>query len=390
MNRLMQGFPARSEGQVTLANWRTPPFNQWAFHHVREIVPSADIPNDRRKVRELAWQPVDFDKLRIDPDSGEPLSFEAFLQETGTDGLVVLHRGRMIFERYANGMTPQTPHILMSVSKSMLGLLMGALVTRGELEPDREVAHYLPEVGATAYRGATLRHLLDMRAGIAFIEDYLATSGAIVEYRKATGWNPLAPGEQSSDLHSFYGTLVKADGQHGRPVHYISPNSDLLGWVIERASGSRYADLMSELLWKPIGAEYPAYITVDRLGAPRCAGGMCATARDLARVGQFMVENPTPWIDDIERNGDPKAWAAGDLAELFRGLPLRYRSKWYVLEGEAPLLFGYGIHGQFLFVDRRNEIVVAKFSSQALPTDPARIGLAMRAVSEIRKVLTHA
>ena len=387
----MQGVAPQPQGEVTLTNWRSAPFNHWAFHHVREIVPSADIAHERHRVKHLPLDPSsDMLELRIEPDSGEPLMLESFLRETDTDGMVVLHRGRMILERYGHGMTDETPHILMSVSKSMLGLLAGALVERRALEPQRQVTDLIPELAATAYKGATLRNLLDMRAGIAFNEDYLATTGPIVEYRKATGWNPLAPGDAPSDLHSFYSVLKGADGSHGGNLHYVSPNTDLLGWVIERATGRRYAELMSELLWKRIGAEYSAYITLDRLGAPRAAGGMCATLRDLARVGQFMIENPTPWLEDIERNGDPRAWAAGDLAAYFPGLPLRYRGKWYVLEGEAPLLFGYGIHGQFLFVDRRNQIVVAKLSSQGLPMDTARIGLMMRAVSEMRKFLSQA
>ena len=367
---------------ATLANWRSSPFNRWAFHHVRELLPSADIPNDRGRIRDLPSKTCEF-KLRIEPDAGEPLTLEAFLKETDTDGFVVLHRGRILFESYANGMTPQTPHILMSVSKSMLGLLFGLL----EFDPQAQVTDIVPELRNTAYRGATLRHLLDMRAGIAFDEDYLATSGAIVEYRKSTGWNPLGPGEAPSDLHSFYSRLTQSDGAHGGRFHYTSPNSDLIGWVIERASGRRYAELMSERLWKPIGAEYPAYITVDRLGAPRTAGGTCVTLRDLARVGLFMSENPNAWIDDIERNGDARAWAAGDLVPYYPGLPLRYRNFWYVLEGAAPLLFGMGIHGQNLFVDRRNELVIAKVSSQAVPLDAARMGLTMRAVSEIRNFL---
>lgn len=367
---------------ATLANWRSSPFNRWAFHHVRELLPSADIPNDWGRIRQLASRTCEF-KLRIEPDAGEPLTLEAFLKETDTDGFVVLHRGRILFESYANGMTPQTPHILMSVSKSMLGLLFGLL----ELDPQAQVTDIVPELKNTAYRGATLRHLLDMRAGIAFDEDYLASSGAIVEYRKSTGWNPLGPGEAPSDLHSFYSTLTQSDGAHGGRFHYTSPNSDLIGWVIERATARRYADLMSERLWKPIGAEYPAYVTGDRLGAPRTAGGMCVTLRDLARVGLFMSENRNAWIDDIERNGDAEAWTAGDLVQYYPGLPLRYRSFWYVLKGAAPLLFGMGIHGQNLFVDRRNELVIAKVSSQAVPLDAARMGLTMRAVSEIRKFL---
>lgn len=368
---------------VTLANWRTAPFNRWAFHHVRELIPSADIPSDPRRIRELERHARDID-VRVEPDSGEPLTLSQFLAETQTDGFVILHRGRLVAEHYGNGMTEETPHILMSVSKSMMGLLAGLI----GLDAERRVTDVLPELAGTAYQGATIRHLLDMRTGVAFDEDYLATSGPIVDYRKATGWNALAPDEEASDLHSFYKRLTRAEGAHGGRFHYVSPNSDLLGWVIERATGRRYADLVSEHVWKPVGAERSAYITVDRLGAPRCAGGMCTTLRDLARVGQWMIERRHAWIDDIERNGDRKAWDAGTLVEYFPGLPIRYRSQWYVLEGESPLIFAFGIHGQHLFIDRVNQLVIAKFSSQALPLDAARIALTLRAVSQLRKCLS--
>ena len=360
--------------QATLATWRTAPHSRWAFHHVRELVPSADIPNDPRTIRPLPGDLADF------------AQFRPFIEGTDTDGLLVLHRGRIAFEHYGNGMTDETPHILMSVSKSMLGLLLHLL----GLDPERRVSEVLPQLEATAYRGAKLRHLLDMRAGIAFNEDYLATSGPIIQYRKATGWNPLGPGESPSDLHSFYQVLKERDGEHGGRFHYVSPNTDLLGWVIEQATGRRYAELMSERVWKAAGAERSAYITVDRLGAPRCAGGMCATLRDLARVGQWMIEAQAGFLEDLETNGDAQAWAAGDLVQYYPGLPMRYRNHWYVLDGEAPLAFGMGIHGQNLFIDRANQIIIAKLSSQALPLDAARMALTMRAVSEMRKRLAHA
>lgn len=396
MIRLMHGFPPSPEGQVTLANWRASPFNRWAFHHVREIVPSADIPNDPPTALDLPRAPVDMTGLRIDREGRRALSLDEFFEETSGDGLVIVHHGRIAFERYANGMTAESPHILMSVSKSLLGLLAGVLTARHDLDPDRCVTDVVPEVASTAYRGATVRHLLDMRAGIAFDEDYLATSGPIVAYRKATGWNPLEPGEAPSDLRTFYQELTGSAGPHGGPFTYCSPNTDLLGWVIERATGERYADLVSALLWKPMGAARGAYITVDRLGAPRCAGGFCATTRDLARVGQLLIEDgarggtqvvPASWITDITRNGDPGAWAAGSFVAHYPGLPIRYRSQWYVLDGPAPLLFGMGIHGQELLVDRAHEIVVAKVSSGALPVDDERAALTMRAASGITAFL---
>ena len=399
MGRLMHGFPPAPDGQVTLANWRTSPFNQWAFHHVREIVPSADIPNDPANALDLPSDPVDMGKLQIALGGDRPVPFDNFLEETNTDGLVIVNHGHVVFERYANGMTAETPHILMSVSKSLLGLLAGVLTARGDLEPDLPVADVIPEVAGTAYNGATVRQLLDMRAAIDFDEDYLASSGPISAYRKAANWNPVEPGDDPSDLRSFYREMTKSAGPHGGPFNYVSPNTDLLGWAIERATGARYADLMSELIWKPMGAARSAYITVDRLGAPRCAGGVCVTVRDLARVGQLIVQGgsrggtqilPESWIDDIARNGDPDAWAAGSFVSYFGGLPIRYRSKWYVQDGEAPLLFGLGIHGQNLFVDRKHGIVLAKVSSQALPVDIGRIALTMRAVSQIREFLARA
>ena len=367
---------------TTLANWRAAPFNRWAFHHVRELIPTADIPNDPRRIRELPVEKRGLE-LRIDPDSGEPFNLEQFLAETQTDGFAVLHRGRLVAEHYGNGMTEEKPHILMSVSKSMLGLLISEI----GLDPRRRVVDFIPGMKDTAYRDATLRDLLDMRAGIVWDENYLATSGPIVEYRKATGWNPLGPGDAPSDLKSFY-VHLRQTAPHGGPVHYVSPNSDLLGWVVEQATGERYAELMGKRVWQKAGAERSAYITVDRLGASRCAGGMCATLRDLARVGQWLIEDRAGWLREIETGGDAQAWAAGDLAEVFRRLPMRYRSQWYVLDGAAPLVFGWGIHGQHLFIDRTNQIVIARFASQALPVDPARMALMLRAVSELRKTLS--
>ncbi len=365
--------------RATLANWRSAPFSRWAFHHVRELIPSADIPCAPDGVMALPGAPAQLD-------------LGGFMEQTDTDGLAVVHRGRLVFEHYAGGMTAEMPHILMSVSKSMLGLLAGALAGRGMLDPERPVIDVVPELARTAYRGASIRHLLDMRAGIAFDEDYLASAGPIVEYRKATGWNPLQAGDAPSDLHSFFPSLSSADGPHGGRFHYTSPNTDLLGWVIERATGRRYAELMSELVWKPLGASRSAYITVDRLGAPRCAGGMCVTLADLARVGQLLVEGgsrggreviPAAWIEDIAANGDANAWSAGEFVEIFCRLPMRYRSQWYVIDGRFPLLAAWGIHGQHLFVDRRREIVIAKLSSQSAPVDLERMALTLRTVPQI-------
>jgi len=308
----------------------------------------------------------------------------------------VVHRGHVLVEYYANGMGPATPHILMSVSKSMLGLLAGVLAERGVLDLEAPVQEYVPELKGSAFYDASVRQLLDMRSGLDFDEDYLATSGPIIAYRKATNWNPLEPGETPTDLRSFLPTLTASNTPHGGAFNYVSPCTDLLGWIIERAADRRYADLFSDYLWAPLGAGHNCYITVDHLGAPRCAGGMCMTAMDLARVGQLLVDGgrrgakqiaPEAWINDIATTGDPEAWLEGPFVAYFPGRAMHYRSQWYVERGDTEILSGFGIHGQHLFVDRAEQLVVAKFSSQALPLDGDAIRMTYRAIDAIRAML---
>ncbi|RMH14408.1 MAG: class C beta-lactamase-related serine hydrolase, partial [Gemmatimonadetes bacterium] len=265
MSSVMKGFPPAEADRATLANWRRRPWSAWAMHHVREIVPTAEIAHDPDDVWRLEpGGAPEFDAARV----------EAVMDETDSDAVAVIRDGRLEWEACRNGMTPAAPHILFSVSKSMTGLVAGTCVERGEIAEDDPVTKHVPELAGTVYEDANLRHLLDMRVGVRFDEDYLATSGPIIDYRYAANWNPVPPGVDPGDLRSFMSKLVERDGPHGRPHHYVSPNVDLMAWVMERASGLRFADLVSERLWRPLGAEGPGEITVDRIGGARAAGGM--------------------------------------------------------------------------------------------------------------------
>jgi CubicO group peptidase (beta-lactamase class C family) len=287
-------------------------------------------------------------------------------------------------------MTPRTSHILMSASKSIVGLIVGILRGNGQLYLDAPVSDLVPEIATTAYRGATLRHLLDMRTGVVFDESDLRA------YSAATNWDPVPDGARTTDLHAFFENMTAAFNPHGGPFRYVSANTDLLGWAIERATGKRFAELAAELLWNPLGAENDASITLDRKGAPRCTGGLSTTARDLARVGHLMMQGgrrgahqviPSEWIDDISQNGDRQAWKYGEFAQGFGGRSMSYRGGWYVIHDEPRTLFAMGIHGQNLFIDRANRLVIAKLSSQGSPIDYGAVALTHRAVPEFRRCL---
>ena len=155
-----------------------------------------------------------------------------FLIDNNVDGFIVLHNGAVVFEHYDHGLLPDSPHILFSVSKSMTAILTGILVDRGFLDPDSPITEYIPEVNSSAYETATVRHLLDMSVGISFDEDYENEAGDFARYRMATGWIPLTEPGAPDNLRSFLPTLKK-EGDHGVAFHYVSPNTDLLGWVLE-------------------------------------------------------------------------------------------------------------------------------------------------------------
>jgi CubicO group peptidase (beta-lactamase class C family) len=374
------------ETGANLANWRRLPQSHWAFGHVPQIVPSVAVANDPQRIAALERTPSPLRRLLLHP---------LVLRATATDAVVVLVDGWLAFEWYRHGNDEHTPHILMSATKAVVGLIAGSLERSGAIHTDAPVSSYLPELAPTAYARVTLRQLLDMRADIAFDDSDERA------YAHATGWDPPPPDAKPLGLHAFFANLTQAAGSapvHGGVFRYVSANTDLLGLALERATGKTFASLVSELLWKPMGAEHEAYVTVDGDGTPRCAGGLGVTARDFARLGQLLVDDgrrgrsavlPRALVDDLEAGGDRAAWRDGQWGTAFRsiGKTMSYRSGWYTLDDEPKLLFAMGIHGQNLFVDRANRIVVAKLSSWPKPIVNAAVWFTHLTARKLQKSL---
>src|SRR5258706_5839543 len=376
---LMDVFPPGPDRLVTLSNWRKAPFSAWGFRDVRRLLPTANIAASADAVG-LEMSLEEIGHVGFADHDGHPTTLRQALRATRTDAFVVLRRGRIAAEWYDNGMDATTPHIVFSVSKSICGPLGGILTGRGLPAPDDRVIDYVPELAPSVYAGCTIRHLLDMAVGIAFNEDYEDPKGDVVRYRHAGGWNPLPAGEPPIDLRSFLGQQ-KPDGQpHGGLFHYVSTNTDVLGWIYERACNQPYAEILSEHLWMPLGAERAGYITVDAHNAMRAAGGICVAPRDLARFGEMIRRRgvadgrqvvPGAWIDDINEGGDPEAWARSEMAEIFpKG---SYRNQWYRIDRNRRVLVAFGIHGQFIYIHPQAELVIVRMASEATPLDPDRV-----------------
>ncbi|WP_455273931.1 serine hydrolase domain-containing protein [Rhizobium herbae] len=354
---------------ITLANWRSAPFSQWAFQNVSEIVPSAVIPA-KGLSEESPLNLGGLEDLQVTGIAGAGQSLKEFLTASETDELVVMRDGRTVAEWSAGHSNPARPHIIFSVSKSLTALLAGILAGKGLLSFSKRVVDYVPEVAGSAYADASVQQLFDMEISVDFVEDYLDTSGGFDRYRRATGWNPDRPESPAPDLKGFICSIGKGGWQHGEKHAYRSPNTDLAGIVLERAAGGRLATLFSEHLWQAMGARSNAMITVDRVGTARAAGGMSATARDLALTGELVRKQgagliPQSFVDDLWTGGSRDAWKNGDQTTLFPDGS--YRNYWY--ETGAGELAAIGIHGQWIWVDPASQTVIVKLSSQALPVD---------------------
>jgi hypothetical protein len=276
--------PQRRPSQPTLANWQEPPHNRWAFQHVRELVPTARIRRAPGPVRRLAYADQEMDPRIAFSYEKENLTLEQLLADSFTDGFIVLHRGRVVFERYFNGMAPDMPHLLMSVSKSVTAAVAGALAGRAALDVRARVEVVVPELAGTSFAGASVQDLLDMRAGTKFNEDYADLDADVRTYERVYLWRPPVAGEppDPADATEYFGTLGN-DGTHGGPFRYRSILTDVLAWVLERAAGQRLNELVERELWQPMGAEFDADVTVDGHGNPMADGGISATLRDIGR-----------------------------------------------------------------------------------------------------------
>lgn len=371
---LMQGSPPPPDKRATLANWQRPPFNRWAFAHVRELIPTARIHRGDGPVYEFMHDLRDLDDFTFEHE-GRTWTWREMVNSTYTDGIVVVRDDAIIYEWYVEGFTPDHTHLLQSVSKSLTATLTGVLAGHGRLDPDDLVTGHVEELRGTALEGCTIQHLLDMRAGIRFTEDYDDPEADVCIFEPVALWGPRTRDDLPEHLYAYMTTL-QPQGEHGGAFDYRSILTDLLGWVCERAGGGRFADLFSEHIWSRIGAERDAEVTVDTGGAPLADGGICVTTRDLARFGWMHLNEgelggeqvvPAWWIQRLHR---PDEELARTYLESTEDQSMEmYHDKWWVWDSRRGIYSGYGIYGQQLLIHRPSRTVIAKHSTMPVAGD---------------------
>lgn len=379
-------------------NWQDASNIRWSFQHVDQVLPTTPISRGTGPVAELPVVLQDLGSVEVPKtEFSEARSVRSVIETSDTDAWMVMHKGTVLTEEYFSTMRPETEHLLMSVSKSLVGTVAGVLVGAGDLDPNRLVTDYVPELTSSGYAGATVRHILDMRSGIKFSENYLDPKSEVRQIEESIGWSESTPEGQPSGMYEFLTTL-EAKSEHGGVYEYRSCETDVLGWVCEKIAGESMQALMSRVLWSRIGAERDALIATDQYGVGMFDGGINTTLRDLARFG-FMYANrgvsltgeqvaPTSWIGDT-LTGDAdtrKAFADGpDDNRMPGGM---YRNQFWFPFPDSHAFLALGIHGQMIYMNPGASFVGVKLSSWGLPQDAGKLFPTIRAFDALAKAVS--
>lgn len=303
--------------------------------------------------------------------NGELITFGESLERAFTDGIIVLHKGKIVFERYYGFLNPEGTHAVMSVSKTLTGTLGAVLVSEGVLDENKEAAYYVPELKGSAFGNATIRELLDMTTALDYDEDYTNPNSRIWEFSLAGTPYPKPENYEGANGYREFLQTIEQKGVHGKKFAYRTVNTDALAWVISRACDKSVADLISERFWKPMGAHFEAYYQLDAMGVEFAGGGFNASLRDLAAFGE-MIRNdgffngkqivPKGLMNDIIENSKAEKFDKASYP-LLKGWA--YRNMWWVTKNNDRAFCARGVHGQTIFINPEAEMVIVRLASHS-------------------------
>ena len=311
-------------------------------------------------------KPFVFEKEDFElPDSyefeGEQLNLIEGLNHFHTDGLIILHDGKMLFEKYWNGNTKDSKHIAFSVSKSYLSALFGIAIEEGLIKSiDDNVSIYLDDFEGTGYEDVKIKNLLQMSSGIEFNEDYADPNSDINRFARATA--------KGSSFRDFAKTLKNGKKQ-GTYNHYVSLDTQVLGMILESVTDMPLREYLYKRIWSKIGTESDAYYIADKTGTDMALGGLNATLRDFSKFGQLYLNEgswdgeqivPKSWVVKSHTPDAPHLMPnAGDLSSSEWG----YGYQWWIPGDPLTDYTAHGIFNQFIYVDPVSNVVIAKTSS---------------------------
>ena len=369
----MEGFPPPPERIIQFKDgtYRQWPQLRWTMCNLQQLVPTKTIWNGGGYPAPYVSRAVNVENIQVTTLGGETLSFQENIDKSYTDGLAVLHKGKLIYEGYFAHCQPNTRHVIQSATKSVVGTIAADLVEANQLDRDKLVPHYIPELAGSAWDRATVGNVLDMQVSMAFDENYMDPNSEVYQYLVSAGMIEKSEGISAPESVYQYLPTIKGMGEHGKAFAYREPNINVLGWLLRRVTGSSLAELCSERIWKPMNAEQDAYFMVDGWGAETSMG---MTLRDFARFGELIRnEGRVDRRQVLQRTAIEKLFQGGSQEKFAKAgrKTLRdwsYTNQWWVRHlADRRCLMARGAYGQFVYIDRSAEVVVARFGSSQYP-----------------------
>ena len=398
----MTGFPPNDDKIISAADgsFFNFPAIRYSVNHMREFFPNRIVEASREKTYKfkekldpnidsltfIPWSPISSSLSNGEWKSENqffiettmaPVTIKTFLDLNYVDGIIILHDGKIIYERYPAGLKPNGIHAAMSVTKSFIGFLASILIAEKTIKPEKLVTDYLPELSKSGFAGATVQQVLNMTTAIQYSEDYNNPNAEVWQYSQAG--NPFKSEKYTGpkNIYKFLETVKKIPKQeHGELFGYKTINTEVMGWIISRVTNMCVTELISKKIWIPMGASTDGLFLLDSAGKAQAGGGFSLNLRDMAIFGEMLRNKgkmgnkqiiPEEAVELVSRGGDPKVFAKSEEYPKLKGWS--YHNFWWITNNSHEAYMARGVHGQAIYIDPKAKMVIARFASHPLSSN---------------------
>ncbi|MGH0632813.1 serine hydrolase domain-containing protein [Bacillus pacificus] len=363
-----------SKNNVTKKNWIDDPYLRWSYTHMKEFTLINEVKNNPDHVFHFSTALQNLDDFAVDRRFGNTTPLKKLLDDNKTDAFVVVHNGQLVYERYFNGYNESEPHGMASLAKVFTGAIIQSLAEENRIDLEKTADTYIKELKNTPFGKASLQQLMDMQVSVDYPThgyEHPALENQDAQLYLAS--NILPRGKNYDGPMKIYDMLREAEetAPPGSDFSYDNGSAETLAWVIRTITGKSLAENVSERIWSQIGMEENAYYVTDETKVEQASAGLNATARDMARFGQLLLNNgeyngkqilPSSITEDIKNVQE------GELA-VGPGASISYHNQWWIPHNEQGAFEVLGSYGQTLYIDPKANMVIVHFSSNATPSN---------------------
>ncbi|WP_242214081.1 serine hydrolase [Bacillus cereus group sp. BfR-BA-01383] len=363
-----------SKDNVTKKNWLDDPYLRWSYTHMKEFTLINEVNNNPNQISPFPTTLQNLDDFAVERGFGKTTPLKKLLDENKTDAFVVVHNGQLVYERYFNGYNENVPHGMASIAKVFTGAIIQSLAEENLIDVEKTADTYVKELKNTPFGKATLQQLMDMQVSAEYpTHGYVQPGLENQDAQLYLASNILPRGKNYDGPMNIYDMLREAEetAPPGSAFSYNNGSAETLAWVIRTITGKSLAENVSERIWSQIGVEENAYYVTDETKVEQASAGLNATARDMARFGQLLLNNgqyngkqilPSSITESVKNVQE------GELA-IGNGASISYHNQWWIPHNEQGAFEVLGSYGQTLYIDPKANMVIVHFSSNAAPSN---------------------